>query len=283
MKKLTLLPLILILSISFTSASSWLHSLDQAKQLAKISNKLILVDFYADWCGPCKKMDRETWSAPDVKKQLDKLVAVKINVDYNNSVASLFGVKSIPSIFIIDAWGNVLYQEKGFKYKSFIIKLLSGFPNNTKEIYEKLKLLDEDKKNADLVTNVAISYQKTAINLTDKGQKLFLKASNSYFRTASKYQKKRKKKKLVERIQILKCYNDIIGKHPKSTIKKIEKIGVEKIENSNKDLALFVLVNGYSDLDDFVNANRYFGMLKQFSKNSPYIKELQEKYPDKFQ
>lgn len=60
------------------------------------SDKLVLIDFYADWCGPCKAM------APTLEKFAEdnqsKVKVVKINVDESPNLAGAFGVQSIPTL-----------------------------------------------------------------------------------------------------------------------------------------------------------------------------------------
>lgn len=62
--------------------------------LAKKTNKIILVDAYTDWCGWCKKMDRDTYSQPEVIKILNKdFVIIKFNPEISDVVYDLDGVK----------------------------------------------------------------------------------------------------------------------------------------------------------------------------------------------
>ena len=62
-------------------------------------DKPILLDFYADWCGPCQSL------LPTVEKlavEYDGKIEIwKVNVDKNNELASKFGVRSIPSLFFM--------------------------------------------------------------------------------------------------------------------------------------------------------------------------------------
>ena len=85
------------------------------------SEQLVLVDFYADWCGPCKMM------APvveDVAKELQGKVKVgKINVDENQDLAMEYGVMSIPTLIIFKE-GKEDKRLVGFRSKSELLDKL---------------------------------------------------------------------------------------------------------------------------------------------------------------
>ncbi|MCL4398005.1 thioredoxin [Patescibacteria group bacterium] len=81
----------------------------------------VLVDFYADWCGPCKMM------APiidDVAKEYDgKIIIGKVNVDNNPNVSMKYGIMSIPTIILFKS-GQPVKQLVGYQPKETLLKAL---------------------------------------------------------------------------------------------------------------------------------------------------------------
>lgn len=70
----------------------------------------VLVDFYADWCGPCQAM---TPVLKDFSTEMgEKVKVIKINVDTNSAVASTFHVRGIPT-FIVFKKGEVVARQSG--------------------------------------------------------------------------------------------------------------------------------------------------------------------------
>lgn len=84
------------------------------------SDKTVLVDFYADWCGPCRMV------APTVEEIADERSDVKvckINVDDSPSLAVKFGVESIPTLLVFKS-GAVSARAIGARPKSAILEML---------------------------------------------------------------------------------------------------------------------------------------------------------------
>lgn len=87
------------------------------------SNIPVIVDFYADWCGPCKMM------APiieEISKDLNQKAKVaKINVDENQELAIEYGIMSIPTVLIFDK-GELKTQLVGLRGKEEIENIVNN-------------------------------------------------------------------------------------------------------------------------------------------------------------
>ena len=79
--------ILLSFSVAFAGDLKW-YDYDKGAKLAKTENKIILVDFYTDWCGWCKKMDATTYKNDKVVDYLNKyFVAVKLNPEKKSSLS----------------------------------------------------------------------------------------------------------------------------------------------------------------------------------------------------
>ena len=97
---------------------AWLSDFPAAEAKAKREGKVLLVHFYADWCGPCKKMERETLFSPELAKQMgDTVIGVKVNFDRNPQLAQRFQIRSLPTDVFVGPTGRTLSRITGYKTK----------------------------------------------------------------------------------------------------------------------------------------------------------------------
>ena len=88
----------------------------------KKNDKPILIEFYANWCGPCKMLSP---IIDEIAEERDDVIVGKINVDSEPELAEKFGVFSIPTLVIIKD-GDVVHQSAGARPKAQILSLLEG-------------------------------------------------------------------------------------------------------------------------------------------------------------
>lgn len=90
--------------------------------LVNNSNKPVLLDFYADWCGPCKMLSP---IIDQIAQENPQFLVGKVNVDNEPELARAFGVSSIPMLFVIKD-GKIVNQSMGAKPKQQILAMLEG-------------------------------------------------------------------------------------------------------------------------------------------------------------
>lgn len=88
----------------------------------KNSDKPVLLDFYADWCGPCQML------APivhEIAEEYPQYVVGKVNVDAEAELAQAFSVVSIPMLVVMKD-GKITAKEVGFRSKEDILDMLEA-------------------------------------------------------------------------------------------------------------------------------------------------------------
>ncbi len=94
-------------------------SLDEAKKLAKETKKLIFIDVYTAWCGPCKMMAKGPFMDENVGKVYnDKFINLKIDAEKDEDgpfVSRAYGIRAYPTMIFINAEGKLIKTVVGYQ------------------------------------------------------------------------------------------------------------------------------------------------------------------------
>ena len=97
-----------------TDKVTYITTLDQIPK-----SGCVVIDFYADWCGPCKKLGPEF---SDLSNKYDKITFLKVNSDEAEDLCKYYEISSLPTVIFIKD-GEVISIIKGFNLKILISQL----------------------------------------------------------------------------------------------------------------------------------------------------------------
>ena len=104
-------------------------SWEEALTLAKAENKLIFMDAYARWCGPCKIMARNVFTDPKAGEFFNEnFINVKMDMERGEgpALSRKYGVRAYPTLFFIDHTGKVVNSALGYHKTGELIRLGKG-------------------------------------------------------------------------------------------------------------------------------------------------------------
>jgi thioredoxin len=264
--------LILLLSLNSFSLSAqnsgWLYDLPLAQMAARANNKLILVDFWATWCGPCKKMDMEVWSTAEAEEIKKNFIPVKIDIDSEAALASRYGIRSIPNLLLMDLHGKVIHQQVGYSSKQDLLRFIKNIPGDVGSLNNHLET-EIGAKDFSQLRDLGLAYQNLAKAVTYPAlQRSFISESEQAFRKAAKKASTDAEKTEVELWSSLGAV--IRGGAKKVRTEMLETQGTYT-GTPNEALAYFVLLCACKESGDTAGYESALGQLKALPASGQFI------------
>jgi thioredoxin-like negative regulator of GroEL len=231
MKNLSTLLITLLILLSSTAFAQvrWLKNEKLAKAIATEKDQLILMDFWATWCGPCRKMDSDMWDTEEFKALSENFVPFKIDIDRDKELARAYNINSIPHVVLATANGDIIWEQTGYSHAAPYRNILESLPESLNGINAKLVSLSDEFKD-DEYFSIAESYLNLALATSDDFKKGFFTQSDKYFKEITKNSENANNIALAEMKMLL---NDAYVGRYKRAIRKVDKMEV----NQNEELA----------------------------------------------
>ena len=129
----------------------WEHRFDEAVKKARAAQKPIMIDFWADWCAWCHRLDATTYVDPVVVKLSDDFIALKIDTEggkKNQEIALHYNVATLPTITFITPGGRQILTLKGFQGPGQFPRTMETARDKAVHIMGFESALDRDPRHA---------------------------------------------------------------------------------------------------------------------------------------
>lgn len=149
---------------------------------AKKENKILFVDAYASWCGPCKLMERNVFTTASVSDFYNSnFINARIDMEKGEGrdIAAKYGVRSYPTYLFLNGAGDLVYQDVGYMQEDQFVDLgkKANSPNNKKGSFKER--FEKGEKDPDFLINIMKANVQTDFDFAKK-------ASERYFSNKKK-------------------------------------------------------------------------------------------------
>jgi len=145
--------------VAGTPGIQWERRFEDALKKARASHKPIMVDFWAQWCAWCHRLDKTTYVDPAVVKLADDFVAVKVNSEGDPrdvAVAIRYDVSSLPTIMVISPEGRPITRVNGFVGPGQFPRVLEGARSVAGRVIKWEETLAKNPKDAEALTGLGV-------------------------------------------------------------------------------------------------------------------------------
>lgn len=277
--RLSLLFLCLFLFTTLSAQTLFTRlDVDSASDIAAAKGTFVILDFYADWCGPCKVMDEKVWSLDTVQALQNRFVNVRIDATNPNTTLDKYGVKALPTLIVLDANGKEYYRRKGYMTKEDVLTLFHQFPPNMQAAYAADYLVKEQPDAFNTYFMLARNYQEAARQASGAIASQLAGASNKGLEQAQKILSKKSTtpESLMERLSLMEAENLLLKGRAKKALKLMASLN-EELNPKNEELACYIKAQAYRKTNQPELAGECYDLLQEAADNEVFVAMYKKK------
>jgi thiol:disulfide interchange protein len=102
-------------------------SFEDALGRARVEKRLLMVDVYTDWCGWCRKLEKETYGDTRVADALGDFITIRVDAEKGGeTVAERYGVRGFPTVLFLSGSGDIVRKVEGFVDADEMLKVVTS-------------------------------------------------------------------------------------------------------------------------------------------------------------
>ena len=275
-----LITLLILSCIAVLNAQTSFTHLDEsaARDLAAARGTFVVIDFYANWCGPCKVMDEEVWSQDTVRSLQAKFVNIRIDASTSNVGLKRYGIDAIPALIIMDANGSEYFRKVGYMQQPEVLELLNRFPDDMRGAYAADVVVKQEKDAFNSHFLRARHYQRAARTAAGSVAGRLASASNASLEDARDILARNtsQPESLLQYLDLMEAENLLLKGRAKKALKALAAIG-EDVHDKHQALACYLRSVAYRKTGKPELAQDCYEQLLEAEGNEEYLVLYEEK------